>query len=119
MYLAQNLRYLRERNGETQKDISELLSVTGYGYSEMAVSSLESGECEPELQKVVLLANHFGVSIDDLLTKDMRPPKTMCARNLLLARRTEALDHALGFLASRAGTDQRACYRTLQDVFME
>ena len=27
MYLAQNLKYLREKNGETQKDISKLLSV--------------------------------------------------------------------------------------------
>ena len=27
MYLAENLKYLREKNGETQKDISKLLSI--------------------------------------------------------------------------------------------
>ena len=32
MYLAENLKYLREKNGETQKDISNLLSVIGYGF---------------------------------------------------------------------------------------
>lgn len=43
MYLAQNLKYFREKNGETQKDISKLLSATGYGFSEMSVSRYEAG----------------------------------------------------------------------------
>ncbi len=72
MYLAQNLKYLREKNGETQKDISKLLSVTGYGYSEMTVSRYENGECEPELRKVIILAEHFNVTIDELLTVEMK-----------------------------------------------
>jgi transcriptional regulator with XRE-family HTH domain len=87
MYLAQNLKYLREKNGETQKDISKLLSVIGYGFSEMSVSRYESGECEPELKKVILLAEHFNVTIDDLLTVDMKNVKPLYLLNLRFLRK--------------------------------
>ena len=87
MYLAENLKYLREKNGETQKDISKLLSVIGYGFSEMSVSRYESGECEPELKKVILLAEHFNVTIDDLLTVDMKNVKPLYLLNLRFLRK--------------------------------
>lgn len=85
MYLAENLKYLREKNGETQKDISKLLSVTGYGYSEMTVSRY--GECEPELQKVIILAEHFNVTTDELLTVDMKDVKPLYLLNLRFLRK--------------------------------
>lgn len=88
MYLAQNLRYLREKNGETQKDISKLLPVTGYGYSEMTVSRYESGECEPELQKVILLAEHFNVTVDDLLSVEMREEIPLYLKNIRFLRKS-------------------------------
>lgn len=77
MYLAQNLKYLRERNGEMQKDIAELLSV-----SKQTASVYEKGEIEPDIEKLITLADHFGVTIDDLIRKDMHPPKPMYAGNL-------------------------------------
>ena len=43
LYLAQNLKYLRSKTREKQRDIAELL-----GVSEMTVSRYESGENEPE-----------------------------------------------------------------------
>lgn len=81
MYLAQNLKYLRERNGEMQKDIAELLSI-----SKQTASVYEKGECEPDIEKLILLADHFVVTIDDLLRKDLRPPKPRCAGNLKFYR---------------------------------
>ncbi|MBR1740265.1 MAG: helix-turn-helix transcriptional regulator [Lachnospiraceae bacterium] len=77
MYLAQNLKFLRERNGEMQKDIAELLSV-----SKQTASVYEKGEIEPDIEKLIKLADHYETTIDDLLRKDLRPPKPMCARNL-------------------------------------
>lgn len=44
MYLAQNLRYLRERGGETQNDIANLLSL-----SKQTVSAYEKGEIKPNI----------------------------------------------------------------------
>lgn len=81
MYLAQNLKYLRERNGEMQKDIAELLSI-----SKQTASVYEKGECEPDIKKLIALADHFGVTIDDLLRKNMQPPKPKCADNLKFYR---------------------------------
>lgn len=87
MYLAQNLKYLRKKNGETQKDISKLLSVTGYGFSEMTVSRYESGECEPELKKVILLAEHYNVTVDELLTVRMQDEVPLYLKNLQYLRK--------------------------------
>lgn len=77
MYLAQNLKYLRERSGEKQKNIADLLFV-----AKQTVSTYENGECEPNIERLILLADHFGVTIDDLLRKDLCPPKPMYASNL-------------------------------------
>ena len=87
MYLAENLKYLRQKKGETQKDISRLLSVAGYGYSEMTVSRYENGKCEPELQKVIILAEHFNVTTDELLTVDMKNVKPLYLLNLRFLRK--------------------------------
>ncbi len=84
MYLAQNLKYMRERNGEMQKDIADFLSV-----SKPTAGRYESGECEPDIRKLIALADHFGVTIDDLLRKDLRQPMPMYARNLKYLRKKD------------------------------
>lgn len=81
MYFAQNLKYLRECKGETQKDIAEVLSV-----SKQTASVYEKGEIEPDIAKLIMLADHFEITIDDLLRKDLRPPKPMYAKNLKYLR---------------------------------
>lgn len=86
MYLAQNIKYLRERRGEMQKDIADLLSV-----SKQTASVYEKGEIEPDIEKLIKLADHFEISIDDLLRKDLRPPKPMYAGNLKYLRQKSQL----------------------------
>lgn len=76
MYLAQNLKYLRERNGELQKDMCELLGVT-----EATMSKYESGYIEPDIEKLITLAEHFGVTIDDLILKELKPPIPLYVSN--------------------------------------
>lgn len=86
MYLAENLKYLREKNGETRNDISRLLSTTGYGFSEMTVRRYENGESEPELEKVIMLAEHFNVTVDDLLMARMKDDTPVYLKNLQFLR---------------------------------
>lgn len=81
MYLAQNIKYLRENKGEMQKDIADLLSV-----SKQTASVYEKGEIEPDIAKLIMLADHFEITIDDLIRKDLRPPRPMCASNLKYLR---------------------------------
>lgn len=81
MYLAQNLKYLRERKGETQKDISSLLDV-----SEMTISRYENGENEPELKRVITLANHFEVSLDEIIAVQLNAEAPLYLKNLRFLR---------------------------------
>lgn len=86
MYLAENLKYLREKNGETRNDISRLLSTTGYGFSEMTVRRYENGESEPELGKVIMLAEHYNVTVDDLLMARMQDDMPVYLKNIQYLR---------------------------------
>jgi transcriptional regulator with XRE-family HTH domain len=81
VYLAQNLKYLRMKSKETQKDISEFL-----GVSEMTVSRYESGDSEPDIETVIKLSEHYNLSIDDLLLKELRPLISIHASNLRFLR---------------------------------
>ena len=58
-----NLVQLRKLNSLTQEDVAEKL-----GVSRQAVAKWEAGETMPDLEKSRLLAELFGVSLDDLAT---------------------------------------------------
>ena len=53
----------------------------------MTVSRYENGECEPELQKVIILAEHFNVTTDELLTVDLKNVKPLYLLNLRFLRK--------------------------------
>lgn len=77
MYLAQNLRYLRERRGEAQKDIADLL-----GVPKTTMSSYENGYIEPNIEKLILLAEHFGITLDELIVRvPDKSPKIIHTKN--------------------------------------
>lgn len=57
----ENIVRLRKLNQMTQEDIAEAV-----GVSRQAVAKWESGETIPDLEKCKLLAELFGVSLDDL-----------------------------------------------------
>ncbi len=58
---SENIVRLRKINQMTQEDIAEAV-----GVSRQAVAKWESGETIPDLEKCKLLAEFFGVSLDDL-----------------------------------------------------
>ena len=59
--LRANLVHLRKLNRLTQEDIAEKVGVT-----RQAIAKWEAGETVPDLDKCRLLADVFGVSLDDL-----------------------------------------------------
>lgn len=61
MYLPANLKKYRILKELTQEDVAEFL-----GIIPQSVSKLERGETIPDLEKCKLLAELFGVSLDDL-----------------------------------------------------
>lgn len=68
MILADKIINERKKNGWSQEDLAEKLSV-----SRQAISKWESAQATPDLQKVILLAELFGVSTDYLLKDEIEP----------------------------------------------
>lgn len=72
----ENLIQLRKLNNLTQEDIAEKLDV-----SRQTLSKWETGESLPDIDKCKLLADIFGVTLDDLVNYDKEanglpvPPK--------------------------------------------
>ena len=62
MYIAENLRSLREERG-----ISQMKMAQATGLSHATLARWELGQSEPTASSLVLLADFFNISIDDLL----------------------------------------------------
>lgn len=66
MILADKIMNERKRNGWSQEELAEKLSV-----SRQSVSKWESAQSVPDLQKVIQMAEVFGVSTDYLLKDEL------------------------------------------------
>lgn len=62
MKFGENLKKLRSEKGMTQKEVAEQFNVTA-----QAVSRWEKGEVEPSLQTILVIADFFEVTVDELL----------------------------------------------------
>ena len=63
MTIGKRIKYLREKNKETQKDLAEAINL-----SQDAVSKIENGRVELTIQNQLLIAEHYGVSHDFICT---------------------------------------------------
>lgn len=86
VYLAQNLKYLREQKGMNQQHIAEIL-----GVEQRTISSWECENREPGIDMVTSIAKFFDISLDDLILRDMRPPIPIYASNLAYLRKSHGM----------------------------
>ncbi len=70
MILAEKIMEERKKNGWSQEELAEKLSV-----SRQAVSKWESAQSIPDLQRVIQLSEIFGVSTDYLLKDECETPQ--------------------------------------------
>jgi transcriptional regulator with XRE-family HTH domain len=70
MFLANNLKHLRKKMSKTQDALS---SEVGIGLT--TIANYEAGISEPNLVTLRSLANYFGVTVDDLLSKNLEEDK--------------------------------------------
>lgn len=63
--LASNIRALRKIYGETQKQLGEAIGVSGN-----TISNYEARDRFPDQEKMANIADHFMVTVEDLLTRD-------------------------------------------------
>ena len=62
MFNGNKLRELRKEKNMTQIQLDNAI-----GFNNRTVCQLELGNYQPSLQKVVMIAKYFDVSIDDLI----------------------------------------------------
>ena len=65
MKIHEKILYCRKKEGLSQEALAEKL-----GVSRQAISKWETGDAVPEISKLLLIANTFGVSTDWLLSED-------------------------------------------------
>ena len=61
--IGERIKYLREKNGESQVDLGKILNRT-----QMAISKIENDETSLTLENQILIAEHYNVSHDYLIT---------------------------------------------------
>lgn len=64
-YFAENIKNLRRKSDFTQEKLADYL-----GVSAQTVSKWERSETYPDIELLPAIANHFGVTIDELLGND-------------------------------------------------
>ncbi len=67
MIFAQNLKYLRKKRGLSQDYIADKLGYKSF----TTVQKWESGVSEPPIEKLTVLSEMFGISMDQLLRVDL------------------------------------------------
>ena len=68
--INEQIAFLRKQKGLTQEELANALGVTN-----QAVSKWESAQCCPDIQLLPLIADYFGVSIDELMGHNAVVPK--------------------------------------------
>lgn len=66
-YLSSNIRFLRQKNGITQDDLSKIINK-----SRVLISQWESDDREITTEDIVKLSDYFNVPMDALVGKDLR-----------------------------------------------
>lgn len=79
----EKLKHLRENKGLTQKQLAE-----DVGISHSTIQELENAKRTPSLQSVLRLAEHFGISVEELLGGEkqrrevnLKRLKTLCQKH--------------------------------------
>ena len=60
--MVKNLRYLREKNGVSQKQLAKVL-----GVSQQSVNKYENQTTDPDIPRLMQIANYFNTSVDFLV----------------------------------------------------
>ena len=102
MTLAEKILSLRTERGMSQDDLAEKLEV-----SRQSVSKWETAQSTPDLDKIIKLANLFGVTVDELVRDGAapQPPEPPEAKVIYVEREKRGLTpiQTLGVVAEGTG----------------
>ena len=116
MSFGDRLQALRRGSGMTQEEFAQQLQV-----SRQAVSKWESGRGYPEIEKIIYICNHYGVSVGELFQDEVpltNSPKTEKPTQVE-ALRPPSLKRAMGnFFANLSPANQTLLWAGLALVCM-
>ncbi len=110
MILADKIARLRKKNGWSQEELAEKMNV-----SRQAVSKWESAQTVPDLEKILMLGNLFGVTTDYLLKDEMENEEFSAGEEITVRRLT--LAEANEYLALRKTASVRMAAATVLCIF--
>lgn len=67
--IGKNIRTLREANGETQTDLGKSL-----GFAKTTIAGYEKGERVPDMETLRKIAEHYYITVDELVNSDLINP---------------------------------------------
>lgn len=105
MILADKIIRLRKKNGWSQEELAEKMQV-----SRQAVSKWESAQTIPDIEKILMLGNLFGVTTDYLLKDEMEDEEFTDEINTSVKRIT--MEQANEFLEWRESASVRIAVST-------
>ena len=68
--IGNKIRTLRRQKGLTQKGLAEKLQLEGHEFSDLTILRIEQGTRFVPDYEVVVLADFFGITTDELLKQD-------------------------------------------------
>ena len=71
MKLGENLQAYRKKTGLSQEEFAEKCEV-----SRQAIAKWESGESVPTIDKLIFLADYYGITLDELVGKEEKDDYT-------------------------------------------
>lgn len=102
MFFGENLKFLRKRNRYDQAYIANLLQV-----QPATISAYETGRNDPKVSGLSIIADLFGVTIDDLIRKDLSAlPEDALAAAPALPALVEELRREIADLRTLVKTQQ-------------
>lgn len=110
MILADKIARLRKKNGWSQEELAEKMNV-----SRQAVSRWESAQTVPDLEKILMLGDLFGVTTDYLLKDEIESEKFTSGEEPAVRRLT--LAEANEYLALRKTASVRMAAATFLCIF--
>lgn len=107
MILADKIIALRKKNGWSQEELAEKVNVT-----RQSVSKWEGAQSVPDLEKILQLANIFGVSTDYLLKDELEETEYVVTVETDTDVRRVSMEEANEFLRVKEITSKRIAFAT-------
>lgn len=112
MILADKIITLRKKNGLSQEELAEKMNV-----SRQSVSKWEGAQSVPDLNKIIMLSEIFGVTTDYLLKDELGEPEFSTAEDSAAPLRQVSMEEANAYLEANRRFSFKVALGTFLCIF--